>query len=336
MTSQDTLTRLQDCIAKGYGRRRLAKELGVTPHKARQLMQDFIPPKQIEVKAKKTAIKLDESKIIKSKPSNSTTRIELVSNAQIDETPGSVRVRPISLRVACVSDIHYPYQDIVAEEIALSYIKDWKPDILVWNGDIFDFYAVSNYEKSIKKKMNIQEEIDYGHSRMSMWVKELGETQHYFRRGNHETRLNRMIMKNAPALEALRSTAIEQNIDFDSIGVKYIPDHQDLHIGNMMFIHGSQVRRHGGNSSRGHYEQYGCSLLMGHTHRLAVTYKRNKFGTHTLVENGTLCDFDVEYAQFPDWQQGFTCLQYDGDDFSVTQHAIINHKLIADGRVYVS
>jgi len=330
---------VEKLVNLGYGRRRIAKELQISEWEARALISAVLPVKEsVRESPSIPEIKLDKPALIKGpKAEPSFTSINLLNNCDQEEENCSVNVNNISLKVACVSDIHYPYEDRRATQIALSFLKDYKPDLLVWNGDIFDFYAVSSYEKNPKKKLDIQEEIDYGYSQMRMWTKELGPTtKHFFISGNHETRMQRLINKNAPSLASLRSTSIESNIDFKSIGVQYVPNHQDLHIGDLMFIHGSVVRRHGGNSARGHYEQYGCSLLMGHTHRLAVLFKRNKFGTHSLIENGTLCDFDVEYAPYPDWQHGFTTIEFHGNTFVPTIRPIINYKLIADGKVYCS
>ena len=340
MKTKTTNKEIKRLLDLGMGRRRIAKTLGITEWAARELIskaQIKTAQPRKDVKQKKTAVAAPTLKRVSPpKTKVAATQIRFENKASVDETDRTITIRPTNLKVGVVSDIHYPYQDIKSEEITLAFMKDYKPDALVWNGDIFDFYAVSSYEKSIKKKMNIQEEIDYGYSRMQLWVNELPGTKHYFRIGNHEDRLRRMIMRYSPPLEALRSCDIENNVDFESLGVKFVPDHQDFFIGDMLYTHGHFVRKHGGNSARAHFEQYGCSVLIGHTHRLAVLYKRNKFGTHAIVENGTLCDFDVEYAKYPDWQQGFTTLEYDGDDFAVTQHPIIDHKLIANGKVYMS
>lgn len=333
----ETQRKVSELLKLGFGRRRIAKELGMSEWSVRQAIAAVLNIELPEPQ-KPTAVKIDNvNKYTCTDQTAASTAIRIGSSAQVNPTPKQLTIRPISLKVACLSDIHYPYQDEKAEEIALAFMCDYKPDIVVWNGDIFDFYAVSQYEKSISKKMDIQQEIDYGYGRLQLWVKELGvKTKHFFREGNHENRLSRLISSKAPALGALRSTNLEENLDFDALGIQYVPDYQDLYIGNMLFVHGNIVRRQGGASARGHFDQFGCSVIMGHTHRLAVSYKRNKNGTHAMVENGTLCDFDVEYCKFPDWQHGFTTLEFDGDDFSVLQHPIINYKLIHNGKVYIA
>jgi predicted phosphodiesterase len=332
----ELIDKVKVCLSKGFGRRRVAKELGITQWKAQQII-DLVADqtKRKDKDQPKTTVTTPHNKkfVDASKPTNTLVRI--VSNTGVDESPRTIETRAATLKVACLSDIHYPYEDVKSEHIALQFLKDYKPDVIVWNGDIFDMYAVSAYEKSVKKKMDIQEELDYGFERLKLWSEQVPAT-HYFRMGNHEDRLRRMPASLAPALSALRSLEIENNVDFESIGFKFIPDHLDLFIGNLLFTHGTAARKGAGSSVKAHFDQFGCSVIIGHVHRLSVAYKRNKQGMHTMIENGCLCDYDVEYAAYPDWCQGFTTIEYDGADFSATLRPIINHKLVANGKVYMA
>lgn len=336
-------TKVSDLLRLGFGRRRIAKEMQISEWEARALIQQVLPRSETPAQAL-TSITCESS--LPASRQDKLIHISGINKTPIKISPRSLTginqagtvyplgKRAVGLKVACVSDIHYPYQDERVEEIAFSFLKDYKPDIIVWNGDVWDFYAVSQYTKNIKKKMDIQEEIDYGASRVKMWMKELGKTKGFFVIGNHEARLGKLISKNAPSLASLRSSSIENNIDFEDMGIEFIPEHKDLFIGSMLFTHGNVVRSFAGASVKAQYDQFGCSTLIGHTHRISVAHKRTKLGTHTLVENGTLCDFDVEYSPYPNWQHGFTTLEFDGDDFSVSQHLINNYKLVAFGKVY--
>jgi len=340
MDIETQLRTVKTLLAKGYGRRRIAKDLGVTEWAARGLMQivvkDLLPLDSH--KAKKTKKRIEHTKEVKkssrkSKPT--TTRI--ISSTEESDIPNKVTTRKADLKVAVLSDIHFPYEDSQALAITKAFLLDYQPDTIVWNGDVMDMYSVSKYEKSIHKKMNVQDELDYGYNKLDEWVNTFSDADHYYVEGNHESRFKRMVKRDVPALECMRSLNIEKNLELDRLGITWVPEHEDLYIGNLMFTHGTLVRKHAGNSARGHFEMYGCSVLIGHVHRLSVAYKRNKNGHHAMIENGTLCDFDVEYARFPDWQHGFTTLQFDGDDFSVTQHAINGYKLVgSNGIVYMA
>jgi predicted phosphodiesterase len=337
MDHQKKLKLVKELMERGLGRRRIAKALETTEWEARTLMRIALVPRKRSTKKSDPPKRASRKHSLsnKKKKTGGATTIKAISSVNEDSTPRKIDIKNTNLKVAVLSDIHYPYEDEKSEELTKNFLLDYGPDIIVFNGDITDCYSVSSYQKDIRKKMNIQDELDYAHDKLAEWVQAFPESDFKYLEGNHENRFARIIKNNAPALSALRTLSIEENLGLNDLGIEWLPEWQDLQIGNMMFIHGHMVRKSGGASAKAHFEKYGCSLLMGHCHRLAVTYKRNKYGTHAMVENGTLCDFDVEYARFPDWQQGFTTLEFDGDDFAVYQHPIIDHKLIANGKVYM-
>jgi len=166
------------------------------------------------------------------------------------------------------------------------------------------------------------------------WVEEFPNVEFKYLEGNHESRLRRLTSSRAPELSALKSLSIPYNLCLEPMGIEYIPETKDLEIGKLTFMHGFRVRKNAGSSARSHFEDYGCSVIIGHCHRLSTSWRRNKYGCHAMIENGTLSDLDVEYARYPDWQLGFTTLNYDGDDFSVAQYAINNYKIITPTKVY--
>jgi predicted phosphodiesterase len=328
-------------LKQGLGRRQIAKRFGVTEWAARKMIDKVVKSVPELIREDTSVSKPKSAKVSSNIVSKSSGRAKTRTNISIrsadDLEPRRHKKihRDIALRVAVLSDIHYPYEDDKACEVADMFLEEWKPDILVYNGDVADCYAVSAYDKSIDKKMNIQEELDYTHDKLLERKNRLTSVQTtYMLVGNHETRLNRLINKNAQALMALRGLTIDECLKLRELDIEFIPHSQELEIGKLMFTHGHLIRKHAGNSARGHYEQYGCSVLVGHCHRLSQGWKRNKFGNHAFIENGTLCDFDVEYARYPDWQHGFTTLEFDGDDFSATVRPIVNYKLIADRKVY--
>jgi predicted phosphodiesterase len=337
MNQKRKLELVREFIDRGFGRRRIAKALETTEWEARSLVKKVLGTKQPRSKTStEPRKKVSEAGDVFSTPVKGTKKTFVKRSASCEEdiAPRKASSYDAGLRVAVLSDIHYPYHDEKAETIVKMFLADYKPDLIILNGDIIDCYAVSSYQKDIKKKMDIQDEIDYTNNKLMQWVDDFPETKFTYLEGNHENRFARIVKNNAPALAALRTLDIAVNLGLEELGIEWVPDWQDMQIGNMLFTHGHLVRKNGSASARAHFDQYGCSVLIGHCHRLAVVYKRTKYGTHALVENGTLCDFDVEYSKFPDWQQGFTTLQFDGDEFAVSQHAIINHKLIANGKVY--
>jgi len=334
-----TLKLVRELIEEGYGRRRIAQVLETTEWQARGLIKQILDEADISPTKRKQPeepeMSSGRSKPFKQpKKKKKRTPVTITSTAIQSDVPAELVERDITLRVAVVSDIHYPFEDENAIKICKAYLQDYDPDLIVLNGDVVDCYSVSSYTKDIRKKISIQDELDYGAERLQEWVDEFPGAEFKYVEGNHETRLSRLIKNHAPALASLRTLNIKDNLGLDEMGIEWIPENHDLKVGNLLFLHGHRVRRGAGNTARGHFDDYGCSLIIGHIHRLAVLWKRNKYGNHALIENGTLCDLDVEFARFPDWQQGFTTIDFDGDDFTPTSHLIDNYKLIADGRVY--
>ena len=340
MNKEEQLTIVEELLEEGYGRRKIAKSLGITEWRARSLMQDVIagdydlnPKKASKEKEIRRITKFKTTK--RNKPSKATkTEIKVTNTSQPSDVPAKIDIKDATLKVAVLSDVHYPYEDQNAIKVCKAYLQDYQPDVIVFNGDITDCYTVSRYEKNVRNRPSIQDELDYTHDRLAEWVKEFPETEFKFVEGNHEERLRKHIMANAAELITIRDLAYPVLVGLEGLGIEWIPSDHDLQIGDLMFVHGFRARKHAGTTARAHFEDYGCSVLIGHIHRLSVAWKRNKFGNHALIENGTLCDFDVEYAKFPDWQQGFTTVDFDGNDFAPTQHAISNYRLIAGGKSY--
>lgn len=332
--------RVRTLLKEGFGRRIIARDLGVTEWAVRQHIKKIDSSDQLLREDEKTTVTLklvrsDESMPTEShdKPKKAKAKRRSVSGKN-PRTHKPIH-REVQKKVAVLSDIHYPYEDEKVCEITDRFLEDYEPDIVVYNGDVVDCYAVSSYEKDPNKKMNIQEELDYGALKVEERMGRLPSVKEwYWLEGNHETRFRRLIRRDAKALECLTALSFEKSAGIDRLGITWIPSNEELMIGKLLFTHGTTTRRHAGSSARAHYETYGCSVIVGHCHRLSVGYKRNKFGDHALIENGTLSDLDVEYAKFPDWQHGFTTIDYDGNDFGVNSHAIKDYKLIADGMVY--
>ena len=347
MKTENIYEEVRRLIEKGYGRRKVARALDITEWAARHLIADVIN-KQTSYKGKAVCDKKEAADTpcpvrrkthktaTKRKQSKSGTDVTIKTRGVKGDTPTKIEKRSASLKIAVLSDIHYPYEDAQCIKIVKSYLRDYKPDMIILNGDITDCYSVSRYEKNMKGRPDIQEEIDYTAEKLEEWVTEFPDTEFKFIEGNHEERLRRHVSSNAPALVALRNMSFPYLVGLDNLGIEWIGTDQELQIGSLLFTHGHMARKHAGTTARGHFESYGCSVIVGHVHRLSVAWKRNKIGHHAMVENGTLCDFDVEYLKFPDWQHGFTTIEFDGNDFCPRQHPIIDYKLIADGKVYVA
>ena len=347
MIENAELSRVRKLIKDGYGRRRIAEALGLTEWQARTLVSQVLKiDSKVEQSEKtkrkskpKTKVQKPHSRQSPSKgrPTIKTTAARPIGNTQtIDaDRPAKVVTRKPSYKVAVLSDIHYPYENTNVMKIVKAILHDNTPDMIVLNGDILDCYSVSRYDKSPLRKQTIQDEFDYGYNRLDEFVTEFPDTEFKFLEGNHEARFKKLLVSlKAQEYLSLRDMTIASQLDLDTLGIEFIPENKDLEIGRLTIMHGNRVRKGAGATAKAHHLDIGCSVIVGHIHRLSVAWKRNKFGAHVMIENGALCDFDVEYSRFPDWQHGFSMLHFDGEDLNVTQYPITDYKCITHNKVY--
>ena len=68
--------------------------------------------------------------------------------------------QPNYKKIVFISDIHAPFHDLKALKALRSFIGWYKPDELIFLGDVVDFYAVSSFTKDPKRALELQDEID--------------------------------------------------------------------------------------------------------------------------------------------------------------------------------
>ena len=223
-------------------------------------------------------------------------------------------------RYVVLSDIQIPFQDDSALEVAYKLIKDVKPDGVLLNGDIVDCYSISDFDKDPYSQAALEAEIAGACMLMQQLVKVPNKV---WIGGNHEDRWRRVIWKQgSPYRSMFRS--FQEAFQMDDYGFRWRPYGDYVLLGKLMVTHGSMVSKHSGQTAKAHYDKYGRSVLVGHTHRLGAYYHRNMEGTYAAFENGCLCSLTPEYTQHPNWQQGFSVVEVgDGGLFHVTQCPII-------------
>jgi len=301
--------RVRDLINMGWGRRKIAKELGCTEYKVRAIMRSLV-----------------------------------LDNLRKDETntfDGRLRIAKVFSKkektklAAVMNDIHIPYHDRKALAICLEYLREIKPHQIVLNGDIVDFYSVSKYMKDPMRIETLQSELDEARAFLTMVRREHPRAEIFFTMGNHEIRLEKFLIDRASALVSLRCLSLDDLLGLSDNRIKF--RETDVHIGKMRVTHGVMARQIPGSSVRGHYSRTGTSILIGHVHRFNMQQYRDHHGTHTLIENGCLCGMDPSYAdQFTNWQQGFSVIEYSPKtgDFEVHMHGIVNGEMIVGDRIY--
>lgn len=223
-----------------------------------------------------------------------------------------------------LNDLQIPFHDRrVVDRLVLPFVESLKPYGILLNGDIVDCYAISDYTKDPLMKKDLLREI-HEVGRLMARLQKTGARELIWLGGNHEDRLRRYLWQHAPEL-TMPATSFEELFRVGAHGFTYRPYGACHRLGKLIVTHGDLASKHSAYTARMMFEKYGNSILMGHTHRLGVFYRRDVNGVHAAYENGCLCMLQAEYAQHPNWQQGFSVVHVDkGGLFNVQQIPILN------------
>jgi len=202
------------------------------------------------------------------------------------------------------------------------FVKELKPHGIHLNGDITDHFQLSDFDKNPLTKTTVKTEI----VTLGAFLKHFRDVPlKNYKGGNHEDRWRRYLWAHAPALVETGCVDFHKVFQLDEHGFDYNPYGTKSWIGKLMLTHGHHCRKYSGHTARAHFEQYGCSVMHGHTHRLGSYFHTNVNGPHVCYENGHLSDVNkAEYITDPDWQQGFSVVQvFEDGTFNVEQVKIL-------------
>lgn len=205
-----------------------------------------------------------------------------------------------------VSDVHAPFHDKLAVKACLSFVRWWKPDQIVFMGDLVDFYAISRFNRDPERRFKLQEEIDAGVEVLESFCKASPNSKKIFLRGNHEHRFQKYFWSVAPEAASLRSNDIVVQLKLKEMDIDYIEDGK-MKMKETVIKHGNIVRKFSAYTAKGEFESCGVSGVSAHTHRLGRYFHTHEGGSFTWMETGCLCDLSPEYMEgkVANWQQGF-------------------------------
>lgn len=307
LTEQQEIVNL---FNKGIGKKKIARMLGTTEWKVR------------------TTIRTSQTRLLQ----NKSSKTEVSGKIRLAK-PKKKDIKPIKALI--LSDIHIPYHDPVALALALEYAKDYEPDHIVLNGDIVDFYGASAYRKDPLRINTLQDELDETVAFLRLLRSQHTDAKIDYVMGNHEDRIQRFLIDKAPELCSFDCLALDELLKLKELDIRFVDSKSTISLGELEVTHGTIVRKWSGSSGKAHHEKFGGSVLIGHVHRLGTFYRTNRWGTHIAIENGFLGRNDFEYVDRPDWQHGFTAIEYLTDGtFTIRQHHIQNGILIVDNVKY--
>lgn len=238
-------------------------------------------------------------------------------------------------RTFTLSDIHIPFHDEQSLNNVFDCIVNTQPNYIVLLGDILDCYSISRFCKRPDRMRNLQDEINLFYNIMRDLKKELKNTEIHYVLGNHENRLERLLLEN-PGLFGLKILEPQNIFRLNELGIFY--HKTKVKLNDFIYYHGDVVRKDSSYSAKAEFLEHKMQNgVSGHVHRLGSYYHTYEKQVTCWFENGCLCKIDADYLNDPDkanWQQGFTVIDTYDNINQATQVPINNNKFCFDGIIY--
>ena len=240
-------------------------------------------------------------------------------------------------KAGLLPDIHFPYHDERALDIAVNYLLKVGIDVLVILGDFVDCYAISFWKTDPTKPIFATEV-----KQTIPLIRKLSDAfpgvEKVCIEGNHELRLRNELWGRSSKLAGIDALTIPKIYELNESGFEYVSNIELMQnniepfkIANAYLLHGHEIKSGWGvvNIARTFYLKNPNTQIIGHFHR-SQEHIQNKLdgkvdGTWSM---GCLCNLTPDYAPANQWNHGFGILEWDSDDYFS-----FSNKKIIDGRV---
>ena len=231
---------------------------------------------------------------------------------KLQQTPGHSR-RGIDLekgRVVVFSDAHFwPDEISTAYKALLLIIKEFKPKVVVANGDMFDGSQASRHARiGWEKTPTVKEELEACQVMMEGIEKAAKGAELIWTLGNHDARFETFLSAQMGTYEGVAGFTLKDHFPMWKPCWNYWVN-QDTSI---------KHRWKGGfGAGRANTLNSGVNMVTGHTHNLAVQPLTDYNGTRYGVQTGCLANIHGEqfmaYTEDnpKDWREGFALLSFE-------------------------
>lgn len=249
--------------------------------------------------------------------------IELV--ASYYEPPKSIEVEGI---IGIINDIHLPFQDNRAINIALNCLLDVNVDYLLLNGDILDCQSVSRFHRDVNFR-DVNNDIHKGNRFLDYLQSKFSKI--IFKEGNHETRIRKYIALHSPELGNLDNLKIENMLRLEQRGIQFIDHRGYVKAGKLNIIHGDELPGGGYHIAWNKIMKAGTDVAFGNFHKTQNAQKVIQFKNEVIrgYSIGCLCGLNPEYLKWNEWNNGFAYVEVQKDgNYNFHNIKIINYKVV--------
>ena len=228
---------------------------------------------------------------------------------QLDKHPAAVTLGIEDGHVLIGSDSHYlPGVVTTAHRAFVEFAREYKPKVIIKNGDELDFPTISRFAHGWEKRPTVAEEIEYTNAMLGEIEKVAPKAELVWPVGNHDSRLETRIATQAPELANLKGVHLR-----DHFSERWKPC-------MACFINKDVVVKHritgGIHATRNNTVKAGRTVITGHLHSLKVAPVSDYNGTRWGVDCGTMADpYGPQFYGYTelsplDWRSGFVLLTF--------------------------
>lgn len=251
----------------------------------------------------------------------------------------------VPIRIAVLGDIHAPFHDPQALQLAIEIIKSIPLDILIFNGDCVDFFAISRFSKDPKRRLELVSELRAAKKVFQHILHQLPSVSIIYLSGNHEDRLKAYLWSKAPELSELDKLIAETMSEIsgmkfrehnilpillglppDTLFLSYadtpMPDNElaapTVKVGKLLIAHGDTFRLNGNtvNVARCLFQRVLRNILICHWHRADRYEQTDIFGhLHGAYVSPCLSLPRPHWDTSRLWTQGFSIIEVAPDGF---------------------
>src|SRR5690554_90726 len=229
-----------------------------------------------------------------------------------------------------INDIHSKFHDRKAVEVAVNHGAKRGCDLVIINGDLFDFYQFSRFDKNNRIRAEFYSEREWVQDFLLLLQKTFGKV--IFKKGNHDIRREMYIQRisaDMPELQGLED--LSDYAMFDGSTVEVVEDYNIIEFGKLNLIHGHEYQGGGGiHVAYNRLNKAMDNVMSGHSHVTQSNMKKTitgKFYGSWAV--GCLCSLSPRYNPQNNWNHGFAIVERDDDG-----EFVVDNRRIIDGKVF--
>jgi predicted phosphodiesterase len=244
-------------------------------------------------------------------------------------------------KIAIASDFHDLETDLFCLSVFVKTCEREQPDIIVLNGDIFDQYEFSRFDRD-PRKMDIRKRFEFVRDYIFTPLRTVcPNAQIDLTIGNHEQRILKLLSSRTPEMIALMDLAgitLAQLLQLDQFEINLVskmdlaaytmPEIRNEIKRNFKVYYNTLAVNHVGE------EDFGMCTITGHHHTPKLSTRvLQKSGSIWHLALGCMCKKDADYAQTKmGWQQSFAICHVDAN----AEQAVVNHVMFNDDFVVVN